>query len=104
MARMKKTVATGDMVRKKSLKIPVTLAILAIIFDLVPNVPVAGWIEDIFVTAAALLNILDHALPDRLAWIARIVRTIKWALIVLGVMVLALGAFGIYGIIRAIKG
>lgn len=64
--------------------------------DILPDVPVVGWLDDFFIVATAVLNLIQGYTEDNNQSLSRLLRIFKWVLIVLGVicivLVLLLGA------------
>ena len=64
--------------------------------DILPDVPVIGWLDDFFIVATAVLNLIQGYTEDNNQSLSRLLRIFKWVLIVLGVicivLVLLLGA------------
>ena len=55
--------------------------------DILPDViPVAGWVDDILITVTGGLNLIQSYLKESNEHLARIVKGIKWVLIVLGII------------------
>ena len=68
--------------------------------DLIPDIPVVGWIDDFFITATATLNVIQQTCTDSMIWLGKIAKTLKWILIVLGVLVVGIIALIVYLIVR----
>jgi uncharacterized membrane protein YkvA (DUF1232 family) len=72
--------------------IPLAIAIIYAIspLDVIPDIPVIGWIDDGGLVIAAALNLVQHILPEFLGTVgehlAKIVKFIKWIFIVLCVI------------------
>lgn len=64
--------------------------------DIIPDIPVVGWVDDFFITATAGLNLIQGYAADSSHSLAQLVKMVKWALIIFGVicilLVLLLGA------------
>ncbi len=72
--------------------IPLILAITyaAIPFDIIPDVPVVGWLEDGLLIAVAVLNGIEKsALANNLA-LQKIFKYIKWGLFIAGVLAITI--------------
>lgn len=72
---------------------PYVLLGLAILYtlspiDLVPDMPVVGWFDDLFALAAAGLNVLQNGLGRQNKLLEQIVGLLKWGLIVVGALVI----------------
>ncbi len=92
------------MKKKKSVIWPVILLIAAILYDLwpvdiVPDVPVVGWIDDLLITITAGLNLVEKTILTYHEKLKSIVRMIKWGLIFLGVIAISLVSLGVVGIV-----
>lgn len=59
-------------------------------FDVIPDVPVIGWIDDFFITATATLNLIQKAAEDSVPWLAQIAKNLKWIMIILGIIAILL--------------
>lgn len=73
------------------------LAGLAVLYDLspvdiIPDIPVVGWVDDFFITATAGLNLIQQYTSESMQWLSTIAKTLKWLTIVLGVIVVLLVA------------
>lgn len=71
------------------------LAILSAVYavspvDIVPDVPVIGWIDDFFVVTAAGLNLLEKTTNESHQTLKKILKILKWAVIILGIMAILL--------------
>ena len=51
--------------------------------DIIPDIPIVGWVDDFFITTTAGLNLLQ-------GYAAQLVKMIKWGIIILGVICIAL--------------
>jgi len=58
--------------------------------DIIPDIPVVGWVDDFFITATAGLNLLQGYAADSSQALAQIVKMFKWGLIILGIICIAL--------------
>lgn len=58
--------------------------------DVIPDIPVIGWIDDFFITATATLNLIQKAAKDSVQWLSTIAKTLKWITILLGIIVILL--------------
>lgn len=73
------------------------LAGLAVLYDLspvdiIPDIPVVGWVDDFFITATAGLNLIQQYTSESMQWLSTIAKTLKWLTIILGVIVVILVA------------
>ncbi|WP_314817769.1 DUF1232 domain-containing protein [Capnocytophaga gingivalis] len=58
--------------------------------DIIPDIPVVGWVDDFFITATAGLNLIQGYTADSSRSLAQLVKMVKWALIVFGVICILL--------------
>ena len=82
--------------------ISIIIAVAGIVYgvspiDAVPDViPFAGWIDDIVITGGALLNLAEKYAKDMNTSLAMIIKLMKWAVLILGgiliLLILLLGA------------
>ncbi|GHV66106.1 hypothetical protein FACS1894199_08810 [Bacteroidia bacterium] len=84
-----------NQVEKKSTTSAWVWAVLSIVYlispiDLVPDIPVIGWIDDFFVVAVGGLNLIQAECQQANVHLAAIVKTIKWAVLILGVIMVLL--------------
>lgn len=73
------------------------LASLAVLYDLspvdiIPDIPVVGWVDDFFITATAGLNLIQQYTSESMQWLSTIAKTLKWVTIILGAIVVLLVA------------
>lgn len=73
------------------------LAGLAVLYDLspvdiIPDIPVVGWVDDFFITATAGLNLIQQYTSESMQWLSTIAKTLKWVTIILGAIVVLLVA------------
>lgn len=73
------------------------LAGLALLYDvspvdIIPDIPVVGWVDDFFITATAGLNLIQQYTSESMQWLSTIAKTLKWLTIILGVIVVLLVA------------
>ena len=73
------------------------LAGLAVLYDIspvdvIPDIPVVGWVDDFFITATAGLNLIQQYTSESMQWLSTIAKTLKWLNIILGVIVVVLVA------------
>lgn len=75
----------------------IVLAGLAVLYDLspvdiIPDIPVVGWVDDFFITATAVLNLIQQHTQESMQWLSAIAKTLKWITIALGVVIVLLVA------------
>ena len=85
------------MVMKKKQITSLVLAGLAVLYDIspvdvIPDIPVVGWVDDFFITATAGLNLIQQYTSESMQWLSTIAKTLKWLTIILGVIVVLLVA------------
>jgi uncharacterized membrane protein YkvA (DUF1232 family) len=73
---------------KKSWIYPVLAAAYVISpIDIIPDIPVVGWIDDAAITIPAILQFIEMETEDKALWFSKIAKTLKWICIILGVIV-----------------
>ena len=60
--------------------------------DIIPDLPVIGWVDDFFITATTVLNAIQAFTEQNSAYVASIAKSLKWMLFILGVIVILLVA------------
>lgn len=76
--------------KTKALLLTLLGAIYAISpFDIIPDIPVIGWIDDFFVLSAALLNLLEHYTGRTHYTLRRGLKIAKWVIVIVGIIVVA---------------
>lgn len=60
--------------------------------DIIPDIPVVGWIDDFFITATASLNLIQKSCQDSAQWLSAIAKGLKWLTIVVGIIAILLVA------------
>lgn len=58
--------------------------------DVIPDIPVIGWIDDFFVLSAAILNLLEHTTGRTHYTLRRTLKVTKWIVIIIGIVVVLL--------------
>ena len=91
----------------KALAGAVVLFLLALLYDvmpmdLIPDIPVIGWVDDFFITVTAGLNLLEKGVADANGTLAAILRFVKWGVVFLGIIAVALVGLGIFGIVKLV--
>lgn len=56
--------------------------------DLVPDIPVIGWIDDFFVTSSALFNCIQQFSENGNEILTRIMKWLKWTCLLLAVLII----------------
>lgn len=75
----------------------IVLAGLAVLYDvspvdIIPDIPVVGWVDDFFITATAGLNLIEQNTKESMQWLSTIAKSLKWVVIILGIIVILLVA------------
>ena len=77
--------------KTKALIIAVLGALYAISpLDIIPDIPIVGWIDDFFVLSAAILNLLEHFTGRTHYTMRSFLKYLKWAAIILGIIAILL--------------
>jgi len=72
--------------------------------DILPDVvPVAGWIDDILITVTGGLNLIQSYLKEGNDSLAKLLGTIKWIVIILGVIAVAVIALLIFVVYKVVS-
>ena len=58
--------------------------------DIIPDIPVIGWIDDFFVLSAAILNLLEHTTGRTHYTLRKTLKVAKWIAVIIGIIVIAL--------------
>lgn len=71
------------------------LAILSIVYlispiDIVPDIPVVGWIDDFFISATGILNLIQAEVSKTSQGIAQGIKMLKWLIIGIGIIAILL--------------
>ena len=71
------------------------MAILGIVYtlsplDIIPDIPVIGWVDDFFVLSATLLNLLEKTTGRTHHTLRHGLKVLKWIAVILGVIVILL--------------
>ncbi len=56
--------------------------------DLVPDIPVIGWIDDFFVTSSALFNCIQQFSDDGNEILEKVMKWLKWTCLLLAVLII----------------
>ncbi len=67
-------------------------------FDLVPDIPVIGWGDDILITLTAIVNLFEKFALQGNETLQSLIKKIKWGIFVSGVVVLSFIVAGVIGI------
>lgn len=74
---------------------PIVWMVLAVLYDvspvdIIPDIPVVGWVDDFFITATATLNLIQKAAADSAEGLSAIAKTLKWITLILGIIAILL--------------
>jgi uncharacterized membrane protein YkvA (DUF1232 family) len=58
--------------------------------DIIPDIPIIGWVDDFFVLSAAILNLLEHFTGRTHYTFRSILRALKWTIVILGAIIILL--------------
>lgn len=58
--------------------------------DIIPDIPVIGWIDDFFVLTAAGLNLLEKATGETNHSLRQLLKVLKWIVIAAGIVIILL--------------
>ena len=56
--------------------------------DLIPDIPVIGWIDDFFVTSSALFNCIQQFSNDGNEILEKVMKWLKWTCFLLAVLII----------------
>jgi hypothetical protein len=92
-------------VSERSMVVPVLLFALAILYDLspidiIPDIPVIGYFDDLLITAAATLNLLQKWLQDTSVLLAAALGLMKWLVIFVGIIAVSMVGLIIWGVVK----
>ncbi len=87
---------------KKRRIAPFVIFSLAVIYvfspvDIIPDIPVIGWIDDSVILSAATLNMLEKGFGIQSHFFITLLSLIKWIVIILGAIAIAL--FAVVGLL-----
>ena len=63
-----------------------SIAYLLSPMDIVPDIPIVGWVDDFFIIAIAGLNLLQGYASEGNSSLAQLLKFVKWAVIIFGVI------------------
>jgi uncharacterized membrane protein YkvA (DUF1232 family) len=71
------------------------LAILGVFYtisplDIIPDIPVIGWIDDFFVLSAAILNLFEKTTGETHHSLRKTLKVLKWIVVIAGIIVILL--------------
>ena len=92
-------------VPERSLVIPVVFLVLAILYDLspidiIPDIPVIGYVDDLMITAIATLNLMQKWFEDTSGILAAAVGFMKWLVILIGIIAVSLVGLIVWGAVK----
>lgn len=85
------TTASQEEKREKTKAVILTVlgALYAISpLDIIPDIPVIGWIDDFFVLSAAIVNLIEHFTGREHYILRQSLKYIKWVLVIIGIIVI----------------
>ena len=92
-------------VPERSLVIPVVLLVLAILYDLspidiIPDIPVIGYVDDLIITAIATLNLMQKWFEDTSGTLAAALGFMKWLVVLIGIIAVSLVGLIVWGAVK----
>ena len=90
---------------ERSLVMPVVFLVLAILYDLspidiIPDIPVIGYVDDLMITAIATLNLLQKWFEDTSNTLAAVLGFMKWLVILVGIIAVSLVGLIVWGAVK----
>jgi len=90
---------------ERSLVMPVVFLVLAILYDLspidiIPDIPVIGYFDDLFITAIATLNLMQKWFEDTSGILAAALGFMKWLVILIGIIAVSLVGLIVWGAVK----
>ena len=90
---------------ERSLVMPVVFLVLAILYDLspidiIPDIPVIGYFDDLFITAIATLNLMQKWFEDTSGILAAALGFMKWLVIFIGIIAVSLVGLIVWGAVK----
>ena len=71
--------------------------------DIIPDIPVVGWIDDILITLTAFLNCIQQFTKETAHTLSIIAKILKWILVLLGGILIVLLFFAMSSIIGMVN-
>lgn len=71
--------------------------------DIIPDIPVVGWIDDILITLTAILNCIQQFTEETAHTLSIIAKILKWILVLLGGILIVLLFFAMSSIIGMVN-
>ena len=92
-------------VPERSLVMPIVFLVMAILYDLspidiIPDIPVIGYVDDLMITAIATLNLLQKWFEDTSNTLAAVLGFMKWLVIFVGIIAVSLVGLIVWGIVK----
>jgi hypothetical protein len=92
-------------VPERSLVIPFVLLVLAILYnlspiDIIPDIPVIGYVDDLIITAIATLNLMQKWFEDTSGTLAAMLGFMKWLVIFVGVIAVSMVGLIVWGVVK----
>ena len=92
-------------VPERSLVMPVVLLVLAILYDLspidiIPDIPVIGYVDDLIITAIATLNLMQKWFEDTSGILAAALGFMKWLVVLIGIIAVSLVGLIVWGAVK----
>ena len=90
---------------ERSMVVPLLLFALAILYDLspidiIPDIPVIGYVDDLMITAIATLNLMQKWFEDTSGILAAALGFMKWLVIFVGIIAVSLVGLIVWGIVK----
>jgi uncharacterized membrane protein YkvA (DUF1232 family) len=90
---------------ERSMVVPLLLFAMAILYDLspidlIPDIPVIGYFDDLLITAAASLNLLQKWLKNTSVVLAAALGFMKWLVVFVGIIAVSLVGLIVWGIVK----
>lgn len=71
--------------------------------DIIPDIPVVGWVDDFLIIATAVLNCIQQFTAESIEILSNIAKTLKWICIIGGgIIILLLGLLAAF-IIKSVS-
>lgn len=93
--------------KSRPIFVPFLILLLALIydimpFDFMPDVPVVGWVDDLLITAAAMVNFVEKTILHKQQALQSAVWKIKWVVILFSAFSLAFMFLFIIALVKII--
>ncbi len=92
-------------VSERSMVVPISLFALAILYvlspiDIVPDIPVIGYVDDLIITTIATLNLLQKWIKNSSRILAGLLGLMKWLVIFIGIIAVSLVGLVVWGVVK----